>query len=935
MKIATLLPGQPMADVAAAHLRKTYGARLAETMLLLPTRRAAHLIRHALTQASDGTVLLARMLALGDLEAELPGLLPPAQWPHLHALPPAMPEWRRLALLMQQVHSFGRSRGEALDAVQTLRLAQELAQLQDRCVRHGVALTMEGLNQLPMHDTAGTHWELSRRFLSIVAETWPAIEAEEGMITVAARQVALLTFLAEQWAQTPPVMPVIAIGSTASQPATAQLLRVIAGMEQGKVLLPGLDPAISPQRWQCVSAGDPLFYLKQFLDSLSLTPADIPALGHHESPARASLWLAALTCSEQVPEWREQAPPTPESYRGITLLPCAHAEEEARVLTLLIREAVAEGKRTALITPDEGLMARVAAHLARYRIQPDRLKRGTLATTESGSLLLLMLDYAANATRSLPLLSLLRHPLWPAEWQAWLAEAEPYFRGLVRHTPGQLPALPAPLRESPFYGQVQQLARQLAEWPRQRQPISSWVKALMDHLPVEGEGRDHAADALEGLSHADMLGDLTLDDAQALIGEALQADWRGGIHQAHPGIVMLTPVEARLQQFDRVLLANMQDQLWPGLTRPNAWLNLAAQQTLGLPSPETEMSLMAHDTLLLGSQPEVFLSWPARDSGNPTTRSRYIERLVTYLAVHGIPEAQLEAPHYRHWAKSLDAAEHYRPAPPASPMPPASRRPKAMAASRLDKLTTDPYYLYACYTLGLRERDMVDKEADASELGMLVHGALAELTGHWNATDRAADAQEIAAMAEQALMPFAANPHAALFWKQRLGRALHFVNTHEAARRAIRSQVRAEVSLEQPIAFAELPGTALTLRARLDRVEEGPEGMAISDYKTGAIPSNAEVADGRAPQLLAYALMLEAAGKRVDQLDYWEMPAGRRTGDIKPIDVDADMLAQLHQLLETFMNPASPLLARPLANTKAERYTNPYDGISRYDEWAG
>lgn len=64
---------------------------------------------------------------------------------------------------------------------------------------------------------------------------------------------------------------------------------------------------------------------------------------------------------------------------------------------------------------------------------------------------------------------------------------------------------------------------------------------------------------------------------------------------------MLTPVEARLQHFDRVILGSMVERLWPGMHGQSPWLNLAQQAQLGLPSAEQHSTLMAHDVLMLGS----------------------------------------------------------------------------------------------------------------------------------------------------------------------------------------------------------------------------------------------------------------------------------------------------------------------------------------------
>src|SRR6478736_3005252 len=105
--IFTMLPGQPMAQLAARHVLERHGDHLAETVLLLPTRRACNLMRLALIEAMDGkATLLPRILPIGDLEAELPGLLPAQALSKLAAIPSAMPEYKRLSLLVRQIELF-------------------------------------------------------------------------------------------------------------------------------------------------------------------------------------------------------------------------------------------------------------------------------------------------------------------------------------------------------------------------------------------------------------------------------------------------------------------------------------------------------------------------------------------------------------------------------------------------------------------------------------------------------------------------------------------------------------------------------------------------------------------------------------------------------------------------------------------------------------
>jgi RecB family exonuclease len=109
------------------------------------------------------------------------------------------------------------------------------------------------------------------------------------------------------------------------------------------------------------------------------------------------------------------------------------------------------------------------------------------------------------------------------------------------------------------------------------------------------------------------------------------------------------------------------------------------------------------------------------------------------------------------------------------------------------------------------------------------------------------------------------------------------------------------------------------------------------DYKAGTAPTAKNMLEGNDVQLLAYAMMLEAGGHRVDEMGYWKLPHGPHAGDIRAVTMEALKAAgltdQLYELLRTALAETTPFLARP--NAANDRFSNDYDGISRYDEWAG
>lgn len=922
-------PGVALARVAArAMLAADDAALLASSIVLVPTRRACVSLRQAFQRELAGrTALLPRIIPLSGIDHALIGLLGPAALEVLKQIPPAMPNWQQRDILCQQVAAFEARRTGASRIDRALTLAEELMALQDECARHEIVLTPRALQQLRSGDHA-QHWDQAIQFLSILAEFWPQMEAELGLTIAATRETALLRALAVAWTAQPPAGPVWVIGSTASQPATAALLHAVATLPQGHVVLPGMEVNIDPAQWERVAAGHPLYHLRQWLDQAGKSPHALQPLG--EAPQ--SIWAEALADSETVAQWQQQPISSPA---GLHLVPCMHPEEEARSIALILREGVAQHQHSALITPDEGLMARVAAHLARFDIIPQRLHEGTLAQTPAGSLWWLLVAAIMEPQRSLPLRSVLHHPAIPIE-AGFLRELELSWHGVSLRRAGHVPPVSEALRSHHAMASVELLARECARLSLARLTAKQWVgqcQALLVGLQaLTQRGQEAVEEALEGLAASD-LPPMVIEEFAALLQQQLNAPWRSAGVNADERIVMLTPVEARLEHFDRVVLANLQDSQWPGTASGSAWLNLAGRAALGLPSPQESISLMAHDLLMLGSAPEVFLTWPQRDGGSPTTRSRFVERLVTRLASRGIAEETITARHYAHWATLLDQATDFSPEPAPHPTPPTSQRPTQLPVSALETLFRDPFQIYARYVLGLKSLKAIDAEPEASDFGSLAHRAIQRLSAHWNDHHQPADKNQLSRMADAALHDFSDNPSIALFWRSRLLGALDFVNTQEELRRAAGDSISVvpEMPVEAPLQAGE---STITLHGRIDRVEQGAQ-LLLADYKTGRAFSEKHMLSGEALQMLAYAMLLQAQGAQPDGIEYWKLPQARIAGEISQVPMAALMEAQLPQKLlaglEAMLRETTPFLANPGGDAR----NGDYDGVSRYDEWAG
>ena len=162
-----------------------------------------------------------------------------------------------------------------------------------------------------------------------------------------------------------------------------------------------------------------------------------------------------------------------------------------------------------------------------------------------------------------------------------------------------------------------------------------------------------------------------------------------------------------------------------------------------------------------------------------------------------------------------------------------------------------------------------------------------------------------------------------------------------------------QARMKNPAALlTEVPGewelvAGFLLRGRADRIERRRDGtISILDYKTGRVPPQKEVEDGRAPQLPLEAAMAEAGAfgnlhGTVDELAYWKLTGRSEPGNVctlfkrdaaRVADVVRLASDKLRDLIALFDNPETPYLAQPhpgLAPTRSD-----YAQLARVAEWA-
>ncbi len=665
----------------------------------------------------------------------------------------------------------------------------------------------------------------------------------------------------------------------------------------------------------------------------------------------------------------------------LTIYAAADFEEEARAVDLAVRRWRAAGvTQIGIVTPDRKLARRVRALLERANLGLRDTAGWALSTTSAATAVMRWLECVEQDFAQAPLLDFLKSPFvslgFPRPRLEALVHAfeerivrrhnvssglDDYRRALRARTESgagvadEAPAVSGAalaLLLDRLADAAAPLARLLGARPRPPLDYLAGLErslartGLLDSLGADAAGVQLlAAVRPPGHRHKASAARLRWSEFHHWLRRELE---RRRFHPPLPtsGIELLDLAESRLRLFGALIVAGCTREHLPGAPAGSPFFNDGVRASLGLPTREERLLAPLHDfRRLLEAAPRVLLTWRRFEEGEAVVPSPWTERLVAFhrLAYGSVPEDT----ELRHLLAAPQTALYRRagaplPEPAVRPAPrlPATRVPAAISASAHQRLLDCPYQFYAAEGLGLQALDEVREEMEKSDYGRGVHRILHAfhtgvpgLPGPWagGASGAANRAQATALLAEIGRRVFGYDSDKRFStrgWRHRWERFIAaYLDWQE--NRAHQWQVEAtEQTLERALAIG---GRTITLKGRADRIDRGPAGAAIVDYKTGAVPESSAIASGEQAQLPFYALL--CAGP-IAEVTYAQLtPEAVKTVSLAGEEL-AQVVARLEERLRALLaniDRGAPLPA--WGDPTTCRYCR-YEGLCRKEMWA-
>lgn len=950
-----------LVDVLAKKFSRIYAdnpLELANVLFLLPNRRACVSLRDAFVRDNGlKPSILPQIVPIADADEDEIFLNGSANSEVLRQLPPAIDNYERLFLFTRLIISKPAEYGlPEMTFAQAFALAQDLAKLMD--VFYNEQLSFDGLKNLVPEQYA-VHWQETLNFLQIISKYWPQILQERGLCDMVNRKNALLKAQAEIWQNNKPSGQIVAAGITALFPGLKQLLKTIKNLPNGEIYFYGLDKQLEDEAWEQADESHPQYELKQLLEFLQISRFEVKDAVKPHNAAREKLVSEMMRPALSTLEWRSlSADSLPsEATENLHLITTEDMGQEASAIAVIMRDTLNTASKTAaLVTTDRNLARRVAAELERWQIKIDDSAGKPLHLTPVGIYLRSILEVLEADFSDSSVLALLKSPF--IRLNSDLASVRRRVRDyeLALRTPaysGIKKEIPEKLLQDVVL--LKQTIRPLAEL--YANPQADFTALLQTHLQVaealsgskngggdkvlwrSDDGRKAAALFSKVLPQLKVLEQIDPKQYAAVLTRLMATETVRPLYGTHPRLKILGPIEARFNQYDVVIIGEVNEGVWPVLPSSDPWMSRPMKKDFGMPLPEKAIGVMAADFCQLMCAPEVYLTRAKRVTGTPMNKSRWLLRLETVLKAYGKEAETLLDYKYTSLARLQDTPAVQDKIVVPAPKPPIESRPRRLSASWLERLICDPYSVFAAKILRLKQLDAPDKDLSFADYGNLIHGILEEFNTKFP--------QELPSDAREQLINIGLNKFQSAeisaelraFWWPSFVKTVDWVLAQEAICRPDIKQIYNEV--EGQMEFAA-PAGPFIAEARADRLNFNKDGsIDIIDYKTGSIRSNKQVHAGYAPQLPIEGLIAASGGfskngrkiptGKVNKLSYWRL--GNKITEITETDkVLAQTRENLQKLISAFDFETTPYLARP--NPKYVPKYSEYDHLERIKEWA-
>lgn len=651
-----------MAD-ALWRLLSESGTDLSDMLIFLPSRRAVRSVERMLVDRAGHAVILPHLVALGEAA---PDESDPDDDTDVSDTVSNMECAVAVARLLMETGVAGNTMSSCLP------VAHDLVRMANYLENEGVDIAAIDWNAR-VDDKFAAHFQHKAGILKIISEFLPAYIGNRETVTAARnRGIRAWIDLLDNYKL------VVVCASTASVPATADLMLAVAKKPYGRIILPG---RISGRVSDFELDTNPYNSEYKFLCRAGVAPDDVIPI---DVGASAIDFFNRAFGNDSANRGGGDA------VRHCHLVECDREAVEASVVAQIALRSTADKKSVLVITPDAAGNQRLATAFAEYGINADFSGGVSGTMVPAGRAILNLFD-------------------------RWIDAHDNTFDRIYAEN---------------NYDLMDTIVRIVDS--------GDWDFGPQFDVADSASAQVWAAFAALSEHMKNLQLRLGLRDVRALIADCLSAVAVRPPQKPNADVVVLGTIESRMQTADVVILSGLNDGMFPARGYDNNWLPRRVAREIGLPSPDRKVSLMALDFMNLSCGSDVYWVRCASSGGAATPESRFLSRVAVAGGAYDVAEKKEIVPYDKNdglvllnAVRARDVVEP-RPLDYSPPMPPPDW--SDVHVTKLELLIHNPYAFYAQHILKLKPVDDYWNAPLAMEFGTMVHTVIEECAGIPNLT---------------------------------------------------------------------------------------------------------------------------------------------------------------------------------------------------------
>ena len=861
-------------------LEEKFAQNLENLQILLPNRRSCRELTQIFAQkSSNQTRAIPKIKAISDISYE-----DFFQFLPLDSAKIAIDELSEIKVFDNVEYLFFLSQkiqeqtvfGD-LNFEQSFKVAIALKELFDEIERQEI-----NLNKLIEVDDSNLarHRQITLQFLSEFSIQIKNLLLKENILSDSSYQNLVINKFVNCLEEFDLKTPILIAGSTGSVSFSKKLISQISKQENGFVILQNFNKEINPDE------NHPQFLLNRLVETLESNQVkNIANLEQKiSSNHRQDLLSYMMLPFNEVIKWQnlESAEMRSDLEKNFLLIEAKNSIEEAKIIAQILQKN--QSKKSAIIINDENFIEVLKPELKRLNLEFNESRSKKIINSKLVNFLLLILELIENDFNSHTLLTLLKHQFCDVEAKI-IAEFEVKILRKARSQDG-IKGLKLALKN---YPELEEFFDKFSANFSQKITAKSLIKISENlssktwlQLIATQEAGEEIFTIFEKLKKQKYQIN-SLNDFKVILSQVNYFSKS----DAASKIQILTPIEARLLNFDLIIVTSLNEGVFPQISSEN-WLGKKIKKDLGIDKSLQKIGQNAHDFCNYLSNSEIVLTRSKSKNGAALIESPF---LIKFKVIAQKLAAKINFG--EEFFKIINAENNVAKLAinVANPQPDLALRPERFSITEISKLNQNPYFIYCKKILLLKELKEIDYEASYAEFGSFVHKALEEYIKNPSQVNFA-----------EIFAEFFINQNDKLTWWPKFEKI--FANFLKQNQQFKNCKNLIEEEVETRIG-------KILLRGKLDRIILDQDQAAIFDYKSGTIPAALKVKTGLEPQLTIAALILledQLQSYQITSLNYWKLSSSNESSatDIKKIINDENevkiLIAAAKQGLEQLFN---------------------------------